>query len=102
MKLCVITKVPDPDKGEDGNLALALPLYFQPNSETKPLPALDVIGAAIITIMAPVFWLGEILVVDEGGREIGGKGRKPSKWAVEYEEFDDLAEAVRRSREVQA
>jgi len=51
-------------------------------------------------IRTPVFEEGEILIVDETGREVAGRCRKPSKWLVEYEEFDDLAKAVKRAREI--
>ena len=47
-----------------------------------------------------VFWKGEILVLDESGREIGGVGRKPSKWFVTCEHFNNIEDAIRRSREV--
>jgi hypothetical protein len=47
------------------------------------------------------FEIGEILVIDKDyGREKFGDGRKPSKWAVETEEFDSFAEAVKRRNEV--
>lgn len=47
------------------------------------------------------FEVGEILVIDkEYGREILGAGRKPSKWAVNTEEFSSFAEAVKRRNEV--
>lgn len=47
-----------------------------------------------------VFWRGEIIVLDSDGREVGGQGRKPSKWYVTCEEFDNIEDAVARSREV--
>lgn len=48
-----------------------------------------------------VFWPGEILVLDGNGREIGGMGRKPSKWFVEVEEFDNVEDAIARAREIE-
>ena len=46
-------------------------------------------------IRKPAFEKGEILIVDEHGREVGPFGRKPWKWQVRYREFDDLEEAVK-------
>lgn len=51
-------------------------------------------------IKVPVYVLGEILVLDEYGREVGGHGRKPSKWDVTCEEFDSLDDAIKRMREL--
>lgn len=51
-----------------------------------------------------VFELGEILILNDLGREITGRGRKPSKWEVEYETFpattDGLTKAILRAQEV--
>ena len=47
-----------------------------------------------------VFTLGEVIICDEDGRELVGKGRKAYKWHVEVEEFLLLSEAVRRARKV--
>ena len=51
-------------------------------------------------VMISVFEEGEILIVDESGREVAGLRRKPSKWYVEYEEFEDLEKAIERAKEV--
>lgn len=53
-------------------------------------------------LQQPVFHVGEILILDESGREVGYPGRKPSKWVVDVADYDNLAEAVQRSREVRA
>ena len=89
----VITKVPTPP--EDGNLATALGDLFYASGE--PVPPMTQLGLSI-----PVFTLGEIIVADTNGREIGGRGRKPAKWFVEHETFDFPLEAIKRSREVTA
>ena len=48
----------------------------------------------------PVFRLGEIMVMDsEHGRTIPD-GRKPSKWFVSYETFEDIELAIKRAKEV--
>lgn len=56
----------------------------------------------ILCLRQPVFHVGEILILDaETGREVGYPGRKPSKWFIRIEEFDqDLEGAIRRAREV--
>jgi len=54
-----------------------------------------------IELREPVFNVGEILILDESGREVGYPGRKPSKWLVTCELFgDDLDAAIKRSKEV--
>ncbi len=47
-----------------------------------------------------VFELGEIMVLNEYGREISGRQRKPGKWYVDYKEFDDIKKAIRCARDV--
>lgn len=42
----------------------------------------------------------EVLVVNAGGREPFGQGRKPSKWGVTAEYFPTFAEAMGRLNEV--
>jgi hypothetical protein len=44
--------------------------------------------------------LGEVLLLDDDGRELDGDQRKPSKWGVRTEPFDDLDAAIARAREV--
>ena len=52
------------------------------------------------TFQQQVFTLGEVIICDENGRELVGKGRKARKWHVEVEEFLLLSEAVRRAQKV--
>ena len=88
----VITKVPDTEAGEKGNLADNL-LTRGRDGEAY----VGVLGEGytlIGSVRCLVFEAGEILIVDDNGREVGYPGRKPSKWSVEYEEFDDLDKAV--------
>jgi len=54
-----------------------------------------------LSIRVKNFELGEILILDDYGREIGGRGRKPSKWFVEHKEFDSLDEAIECAIKVQ-
>ena len=48
----------------------------------------------MVPIRAPVFTLGEILILDENGREMCGHLRKPSKWRVECKEFGSPEGAI--------
>lgn len=96
----VITKVPPDDDLDGGNLALAMPLYFRTRDE-KIISSVTFLGVGAMSALAPVFILGEILVLDSPyGREISGRGRKPSKWVVACEEFSDINEAIKRAKEV--
>jgi len=53
-------------------------------------------------VKIPVFMKGEILIVDaKTEREITGRHRKPSKWFVEYEIYDNLEDAIKRALEVE-
>lgn len=47
-----------------------------------------------------VFQVGEVLILNDYGREIPYPGRKPSKWFVDYELYDDLDVALERARDV--
>jgi len=56
---------------------------------------------AIGECKVPVFEEGEIIICDtDNGREICYPGRKPSKWGVDFEIFDNLDDAVKRAREI--
>lgn len=100
----VITDIPDPTTG--GNLASAMDLYRQiedgneSNGWLGRFERLDIMVA--LELRYPVFTLGEILVLDDSGREVSGIGRKPSKWFVSYETFDTIELAVDRAREITA
>lgn len=50
-------------------------------------------------ILAPVFRLGEILLVDPEGIEYGLQ-RKTYKWSVRWEDFDTAEEAISRSVDI--
>jgi len=47
----------------------------------------------------PLFYPGEIFIVDEGEVEVPWQ-RKPWKWSCDYELFDDLESATKRSFEI--
>jgi len=70
--------------------------YRQYNDgEIENIPNKDIIDVSL-----PVFNLGEVLILDNNGREATGRGRKPSKWSVEVEEFNNLNEAIECSNKV--
>ena len=97
----VITKIPDASKGETGNLANELDLYIKPYDAPLDTPCKSFFNEALsLNLLSPVFALGEIIVVDSNGREIGGDGRKPSKWFVDYEEFYTVYEAIAKAKEI--
>ena len=104
IKIQVITKIPDVDY-DDGNLCNDLLVAnidkdngtncFRPFNDTKSLTN----KGPKILIQQEVFSLGEIIIVGDDGREIGGKERKVSKWYVGYEVFDleEIEKAVELS-----
>lgn len=102
MRYGVITHVPS--TGEDGgNLALAFPMVeVEPMDQSngwkgKYELASRLMPALALSFRAPVFALGEILVLDDAGREVAGHGRKPNKWDVGCEEFDTIEAATARA-----
>jgi hypothetical protein len=103
---CVITKIPPHhERGNMSDTALVrdhtekeegFPTYREigPEEDMGDMKANDLIWAKL-----PVFDLGEILILDSPyGREVCGRGRKPSKWFVEFEHFTKLEYAVKRSQ----
>lgn len=114
----VITKVPNPLKG-GGNLANGPELYrlvkegtsenFFEDAEYEPLyeyinrlledGLLDKHFAWEISFAtSPVFKQGEILILDESDRD--QFGRKPSKWFIECESFDNAVDAAACAKRV--
>lgn len=97
---CVITKVPDPQKGEGGNMACPMGELCRavPGDVMKVEPISPLIT---LELRSPVFTAGEVLILDsECGREVCGLERKPSKWDVEVEHFTDIGKAVERARAI--
>lgn len=93
MNFAVVTEISPED------YALALDIKVA-GSGKKLTPITDMIGVGAIALRAPVFTLGEILILNEDGRELAGAGRKPSKWYVTTEEFDSLEDAVAKVQQV--
>lgn len=102
----VVTNTKPEWAGEEGNLASALGDLFLPQGGIPGQPYVRAISDPQLQGLAfharmEVFHAGEILILDESGREYGYPGRKPSKWFIETEEFDDLSEAIARSMTAQ-
>ena len=60
---------------------------------------IDLTKRQMLFCNTPVFQLGEILIIGSNDRTIPD-GRKPSKWDVECEYYDDIEEAIARAIEV--
>ncbi len=102
MQIGVITKIPEPP--DLGNLTTPLDgVWLQVGEanegndfkgEFEPL--------VLISMRKQAFYLGEILVCDEDGREVSGRERKPDKWAVEVAWFplNKMTDAVNRAIKV--
>jgi hypothetical protein len=103
LSFAVVTKTPT-GKEVTGNLAATLDIYQVVQNRTKENDYTEGIEQipfpVALRLRQPVFHVGEILILDESGREIGYPGRKPGKWDVEIEEFFYLDQAVVRAREV--
>lgn len=103
MKFGVITAVP-PLK-DAGNLATCLGQVViqteQPSEANAYAGRYEDVGyPAALALHVPVFHAGEVLIIDDNGREIPYPGRKPGKWSVTCEEFDDIERAVARAQQV--
>lgn len=106
VKFAVITDVPAPE--DSGNLALPFCVLIEdeaPDESNGYKGVYRKIGELIgiegyLRLRTQVFTLGEVLLVNDDGREIVGHGRKPNKWSVGFETFDDASKAVERSLEV--
>jgi phage-related protein len=98
----VITKVPKVREGNEYDQILVQG-YDKDNEEViYHLPKEGVeyrmVDTKFVNAKLPVFHLGEVLILDgEYGREMAGLSRKPSKWSVEVEHFDNLEEAIDRA-----
>jgi len=119
VSFAVITRVPDDDgnyacgellinpdgrKHVVGSNILVNPPHFDEklfvealNREKQSL--VDLNKKQMLMCNVPVFTLGEILVIGTNGRTIPD-GRKPSKWDVNCEYFNDIEDAVKRAIEV--
>lgn len=94
----VVTRVPNVETGDAGNMAWS-PVYQvaeQPSESNGYLgrvaPVFD------LSLRVPVFERGEILILDETGREPHGRGRAPGKWDVDVVSYDTLEAAMAHAR----
>lgn len=106
MKIQVITKIPDVDKN-DGNLCDETFVVDYDKSKRniffRPFECIvENIGKIKIPVQLEVFSLGEIIIVDNNEREIGGIQRKASKWFVDYKlfELDKINKAIKLSKDL--
>jgi len=51
-------------------------------------------------VKRPIFHIGEVLVIDEHNIEITPPWRKPYRWAVKYEVYDNIEDAIKRSQQI--
>lgn len=114
--IAVITRIPEANKGESGNLYHFPDLYYEiqdgtwDETFTEYTPAVvanfwdrliaDGYPVADLMPMGPLFELGQILFLNDYGRCLAS-GLKPSKWEVEAVEVATLQEAIALSRKVQ-
>ena len=99
IRFAVVTRVPSPEAGEGGNMATAFGLC-QPIPGSKLLEVRPAPAGLQMQLRMPVFELGEVLILDPDGREPHGRGRRPSKWDVELEFFDNVSAAIRKARKI--
>lgn len=94
MKFGVITKI----NSVGGNLAAALDIYHvreEPDAQNEYQGVYERMNIMYsLALRVPVFHVGEVLVLDDNGREIPYPGRKPSGWDVTYETFDVVDDAI--------
>lgn len=63
---------------------------------------IDLTKRRMLMCNTPVFQLGEIMIIDPTNDRTIPDGRKPSKWDVGCEYYDDIESAIKRAREVTA
>lgn len=99
IKYCVITEIRmlEDNLEDDFLLKMDEGLVVWGSTPDRFLP--EGIEAGGMEIKVPVFDEGEILICDECNEEIGG-GRKPWKYGLTYEMFDNVEDAVKKSLEV--
>lgn len=103
MKYGVITQVPE--RLDFGNMASGIGQVFvqieQGNDSNDYQPVYQEIGfPTALALHVHVFEVGEVLILNDDGREIPYPGRKPAKWSVTCEEFDTVEAALERATAV--
>lgn len=94
----VVIKTFDSDKATVLGYGLVLDRGMDPTTYERITQPVDPVHQ--LEMLIDVFQVGQILIIDESGREVGYPGRKSSKWSVETEVFDTVEEAVKRARAV--
>ena len=93
-----------PDLFEEGNLAddVGYPFRDKFNEEDCiVIGTTDKAKPVGMNYKVEVFQEGEIVICDKRWhREVCSPGRKPDKWGVDYEVFDNLEDAIKRGREL--
>jgi len=101
----VINKVPKVGEGNEYDQILVegwdetnenVCYYLPKEDETYSM-----VDTKYVEAKLPVFHLSEILILDQNGREVTGMMRKPSKWSVEFKEFNTLDKAIEYSKELE-
>jgi len=104
-KYCVITKTKTKYKLGNHYDDIAIEMWDDINKKyvltvSHDFESKDYKDKDRIWIKLPVFQLGEIIVIDNNDREIGGAERKPDKWLIEYKIFNSIKKAIKKSLEV--
>lgn len=73
--------------------------YFSDAVKRGRDTTIDLTKEQMVFCNVPVFKVGEILIMDSNDRTIPD-GRKPDRWDVKYEIFDDANSAAKRAKEV--
>ena len=98
LRYCVITDTTSDEMGNmhDGTLTTdGKKVYAEWADSRRPIIGPD---GFPIDVKIPTFEMGEIVIIDaEIGREVNGPGRKPRKWFVGYEVYDDIEHAIERA-----
>ena len=100
----VITKVPKVREGNEYDHILVEGwdeaneevIYHLPKEDEK----YSMVETKYVNVKLPVFYLGEVLILNEHGREVAGMQRKPGKWSVSVEEFYSLEEAIECAQKI--
>jgi hypothetical protein len=107
IKFAVITEIdPTGNKADDFLFLRHFTTGFGPEGDIIEQLYTDVDDPAeedykrMTRVRLSVFALGEILILNEYGREVSGHERKPSKWRVKYEEFDNVEDAIKRAQAI--
>lgn len=107
IEYAVITRVPELPSG--GNMGLNLDLYAQTEVPSRSnrwegkVEPLDTTALVNLSLLSPVFTVGEVVIVDfDSHEEVVGKRRKLAEWPIGYVTFKDAGEAVVHAKKLLA